>query len=173
MNQQCLLIGSLTERLILLEQWEEAPREDFAPVDLGELVREVVSPIVQLQPKRFVRIEGEHCFRATVDIDDFRYAVSNIVENALKYTTGPVLVRLREEGDRSLVEISDTGPGMKAEDAERAFDRFFRGGRRDVEGSGLGLAIAKRAIERAGGSIVLDTALDRGSRFTISLPKSK
>lgn len=170
MNQQCLLIGSLVERLILLEQWEEDPPENFVPIDLGVLLREIVDPIVLLQPERFIRIVGDDHVFAAVDIDEFRYAVTNILENALKYTVGSVLITLRGADGRSIVEIADEGPGMKAEDAERAFDRFFRGGRRDVEGSGLGLAIAKRAIEHAKGQISLETTVDRGSRFTISLP---
>jgi two-component system, OmpR family, sensor kinase len=170
MNQQCLLIGSLVERLILLEQWEEEPREDLASVDLAVLIREIVDPIVLSQPERSIRILAAERVYAAVDVDDFRYAVTNILENALKYTAGAVTIALRKEGARSLVEIADEGPGMKAEDARRAFDRFFRGGRRDVGGSGLGLAIAKRAIERAKGEIALETAVSGGSLFMISLP---
>jgi two-component system, OmpR family, sensor kinase len=173
MNQQCLLIGSLVERLILLEQWEEDTHEDPAPIDLGVLIREIVDPLVLSQPKRSIRILDDDRVFAAVDIDEFRYAVTNILENALKYTLGSVLITLRTTGERSLVEIADEGPGMKAEDAQRAFDRFFRGGRRDVEGSGLGLAIAKRAIEHAKGRISLETTVDRGSRFAISLPACK
>lgn len=170
MNQQCLLIGSLVERLILLEQWEEEPREDLVPINLGVLLREIIDPLVLSQPKRSIRIVGDDHVFAAVDIDEFRYAVTNILENALKYTLGSVVITLRIAGERSLVEIADEGPGMKAEDAQRVFDRFFRGGRRDVEGSGLGLAIAKRAIENAKGRISLETTVDCGSRFAISLP---
>lgn len=170
MHQQCLSIGSLVERLILLEQWEEAVHEPLLPSDLGELMREIVDPIARSQPHRSIHVTEEKRAFAAIDSDDFRHAVTNILENALKYTNGAIAISLREHQERVLVAISDEGPGLKPQDAERAFDRFFRGGRRDVEGSGLGLAIAKRAIERAHGSITLETAPDRGSCFTISLP---
>jgi signal transduction histidine kinase len=54
----------------------------------------------------------------------------------------------------------------------QAFERFYRGPRRDIDGSGLGLSIARRALERAGGKLELQSDPDRGSRFTLTLPRA-
>jgi signal transduction histidine kinase len=68
------------------------------------------------------------------------------------------------------VRISDQGPGIVAEEREAIFDRFYRGRTRgEVEGSGLGLAIAKRAVERAGGSLALLETSPAGTTFAIRL----
>ena len=68
------------------------------------------------------------------------------------------------------IAIADEGPGIAPEDREAIFERFYRGASRgEIEGSGLGLAIAKRAIERAGGTLRLDTTVSRGTRFIIAL----
>jgi signal transduction histidine kinase len=70
------------------------------------------------------------------------------------------------------IAVADHGPGMSPDEERHAFDRFFRGPlHRAVAGSGLGLAIARRAIERANGTLDLETAPGRGSRFTIELPR--
>ena len=68
------------------------------------------------------------------------------------------------------IAVADAGPGIPLEDRDAIFERFFRGASRgEVEGSGLGLAIARRAIERAGGTLRLDTTPERGTRFIIAL----
>ena len=77
-------------------------------------------------------------------------------------------------GERVEVEVADEGPGMTCDELGHAFDRFYRGAtRRGIDGSGLGLAIAKRAVERAGGSIEARSEPGAGSRFTIVLPAYK
>jgi signal transduction histidine kinase len=72
---------------------------------------------------------------------------------------------------RVVVSVTDAGPGMSPDQVERAFDRFFRGRRRDVEGSGLGLAIAKRAAERSGATLVIESDVERGTRLTLTFPR--
>ncbi|MGZ3515891.1 MAG: sensor histidine kinase [Vulcanimicrobiaceae bacterium] len=67
----------------------------------------------------------------------------------------------------------DRGPGMTEEELARIFDRFYRGARRDVAGSGLGLSIAKRAVERAHGTLVAESTPGSGSRFIIALPRAQ
>jgi signal transduction histidine kinase len=68
------------------------------------------------------------------------------------------------------ITVADRGPGIDAADREAIFDRFYRGSLRgEVEGSGLGLAIAKRALERAGGTLKLASTSPKGSTFVIGL----
>jgi two-component system OmpR family sensor kinase len=170
MNRQSLIMGSLIEKLMLLDRWEEHRGERPGAVDVGRLVQDVVSPIAEAAPSRSVRIAVAGGELAAIDPIDLTHALTNIVDNALKYTSGAIEVDVARGGPGLQISISDEGPGMSADEVRHAFDRFFRGARRDVDGSGLGLAIARRAIERAGGTLALQSDPVSGSRFTIGLP---
>jgi signal transduction histidine kinase len=99
-------------------------------------------------------------------------AVKNVVENAVRYAPeSPVEVRVERDGENAVLEIADRGPGMAPLDVEHAFDRFYRGSSHgEVDGSGLGLAIAKRAVERMGGTIALQSAAGAGTTVTMRFP---
>jgi signal transduction histidine kinase len=101
--------------------------------------------------------------------------LDNLVSNALKFTPagGRVVVRLRAEGQRAVVEVEDTGAGISAADQERLFERFFRTAsatERAVQGTGLGLSIAKAIAEGHGGTIAVRSAEGAGTTFRIELP---
>jgi len=170
MNRQSSIMGSLIDKLMLLDRWEGHRDERPGPIDVGQLVQDVVAPIAESNPARTVRIAAAAGELAAIDPIDLTHALTNIVDNALKYTAGPIDVAVRRQGNRLSIDIGDEGPGMSADEVRHAFDRFYRGTRRDVEGSGLGLAIARRAIERAGGTLALASDPNGGSCFTIELP---
>lgn len=104
------------------------------------------------------------------DPEQVRGIFGNLVENGRRYGGGNVHVAARREDGFAVVEVTDEGPGIPAEDRERVFDRFYRApGLRSTPGSGLGLAIARQATVRIGGSLqLLDS--DRGARFEVRLP---
>jgi PAS domain S-box-containing protein len=109
------------------------------------------------------------------DYDKIMLAMHNLLSNALKYTPagGQITVRADAEGDQFLMEVSDTGIGMKQEDAERIFEKFYRA--RDervseITGTGLGLSLAREVIRLHGGDISVDSQVDQGSTFRLSLP---
>ncbi|MBD5635327.1 MAG: HAMP domain-containing histidine kinase [Candidatus Eremiobacteraeota bacterium] len=172
MNRQSQIMASLIDKLMLLDRWDSDPERGrpVEAIDVGRLVEDVVTPIADLQPARNVRIDAPSGPLAAIDPSDLTHAITNILDNALKYTPGEIDVAVRESGSRVIVEIADRGPGMSREEVAHAFDRFFRGARRDVDGSGLGLSIARRALERAGGTLSLESDPELGSRFTLSLP---
>lgn len=102
-------------------------------------------------------------------------AVSNLVENALKYGKegGHVTLSGRIEGDACLLEVADDGPGISPEHLPRIFERFYRvdkGRSRALGGTGLGLSIAKHIVESHGGTLRVESRLGAGTRFTILLP---
>ena len=104
-----------------------------------------------------------------------REAITNIVDNAIKYSPrgSSIEVRVRAEGDHAVLDIADEGAGIAAEHRERIFDRFFRldqGRSRDSGGTGLGLAIAKWAVEVNGGRITVEGGSNGGAVFRITLP---
>jgi two-component system, OmpR family, sensor histidine kinase MprB len=109
---------------------------------------------------------------AIADRGEVYEALVNVVDNAIKYAPGsPIRITTSVPHDGIVqIAVADDGPGIPPEDREVIFERFFRGASRgEVEGSGLGLAIAKRAIERAGGTLRLDTSVARGTTFVIAL----
>jgi len=173
MNRQSLIMGSLVEKLMLLDRWEDAQRGWAEPIAVGRLAHDVIAPLAEAQPLRDVRVDVGPGPLVAIDPSDLAHALTNIVDNALKYTRGAVGVSVVAGDDILEISIADEGPGMTPDEVAHVFDRFYRGARRDVEGSGLGLAIAKRAIERAGGTLSLQSDPRTGSRFTIALPATR
>lgn len=111
------------------------------------------------------------------DRDKILLAVSNLIGNALKYTPegGEVTVRFREDADRVVIDVSDTGLGISEDESELVFERFYRSKDQRIDGisgSGLGLPLARQVVRLHGGDITLVSAVGKGSTFTISLPKS-
>jgi signal transduction histidine kinase len=162
---------TIIEKLILLARMErEAP-----PVrDLIDLSSVAQRAIDALRPIAGDRVRFTRDGDATIIGDDTELyeAVRNVVENAVRYGQGaPVDVSVtRANGEASIV-VQDRGPGMQSVDVQHAFDRFYRGTTRgEVEGSGLGLAIAKRAVERLGGTIELDSRVNEGTIVKMHFP---
>jgi two-component system OmpR family sensor kinase len=106
------------------------------------------------------------------DAASLRTLLDNLLDNAIRYTpAGRVDVRVAREGDRAILEVEDTGPGIPPADRARVFDRFYRAEGAAQGGSGLGLAIVKRIVDKHGGSVeLLDPASSAGLRVRISLP---
>jgi two-component system OmpR family sensor kinase len=171
MNDQSRIMGALIDKLILLERWESVQTPDTAaPIDVGTLVADLISPIADAYPQRHFDVSTQSGVLAAIDPTELGYVVTNLADNAVKYGEGAIAVRVSARDGTALIEVADRGPGIPSTAATRVFDRFYRGTQRDVAGSGLGLAIVKRAVERAGGTISLDTS-PNGSHFTVELPR--
>jgi signal transduction histidine kinase len=107
------------------------------------------------------------------DADGLRQLLLALIDNAVKYTPAPGVVRLRlsRQDDAAVIELSDTGIGIAPADQERIFERFFRADpARSGGGAGLGLAIARWLAEAHGGRIEVDSELGSGSTFRVRLP---
>ncbi len=104
-----------------------------------------------------------------------RQVVTNLVDNAIKYTPsgGQVWVRLNRQGGNLLLRVSDTGVGIAPKDQEQLFQKFYRVRTPETEGipgTGLGLAIVRSIVEQHGGRIAVQSAAGQGSTFTVTLP---
>ena len=110
------------------------------------------------------------------DINLLEQAFSNIIQNSIKYTPsgGSVTVSTDEDDNSIRVKITDTGIGIPEKDLPHIFDRFYRVDKersRKFGGTGLGLSIAKWIIDNHGGTISVESKINNGTVFTISLPK--
>jgi len=148
-------------------------------LDLRNLARDVAASLGILAEERSQRldIEAPEPVMATVDRLVLREALTNVVDNAIKY--GPsgsrVLIQVSADRDRAVLEVRDEGPGVPPEHRERIFDRFFRvddGRSRQTGGTGLGLSIAKWAVDVNGGRISVGSGVPHGSVFRIELPRA-
>jgi two-component system, OmpR family, sensor histidine kinase MprB len=144
---------------------------DLSEVRLDDITEEACAEVHALSPER--RLDT-HCVPATVQGHAGRLGelVRILVDNALKYSPAdtPIEVAVADK-ERPVLSVRDHGPGISAEDRERAFDRFFRGATATgTSGSGLGLAIARSICERHGATIALEAAPAGGTIVTVSFP---
>ena len=113
---------------------------------------------------------------AAVDLDFMREILDNLIENAIKYTPdgGEVWVNARGDGDKVLINVTDTGIGISPEDAAHVFQKFYRvdnSQTRSIGGTGLGLYLVKQRVEALGGRVWVESAFGEGSTFFVSLPR--
>jgi signal transduction histidine kinase len=115
---------------------------------------------------------AEEAQELTGDADRLEQALQNLVANALRYTPDEGRIELNAErrGDRTVLTVRDSGPGVPTDQIDQIFERFYKadGSRRTAGGSGLGLSIVKAIIQRHGGAILVRN--ENGAVFEISLP---
>jgi signal transduction histidine kinase len=162
---------TLIDNLVLLARMEGADVRPPEPFELCPLLDEMVDARRLLHPG--LPIELDCAVDATVigNQTEIHEAIANVLDNAIKYAPGaPIRIATQASDSGVDVTIADRGPGIHPDDRVGIFDRFYRGVTRgDVEGSGLGLAIAKRAVERAGGTLVLAGTSPAGTTFALHL----
>jgi len=159
LNTATTRIAKLAEQLLVLARSgavEEADAELSLHSIIGQLLAEVAPVIAQRRID--IALEGDN-FTVRGSETALRLALSNLIENALFYTdqASEVVIRLSVDaaGQYGVIEVRDQGPGLAAEDMEKAFNRFWRAPTNKSNGTGLGLAIAREAAERLGGQVSL------------------
>lgn len=124
----------------------------------------------------FSATEGVDVY-ANTNATDVAVALDNLLANAIAYTeTGGVRVALSAADDTIAVAVTDTGLGIPAKDLPRVFERFYRVDRsrtRDSGGTGLGLALVRHVVERAGGTVDIESQPGSGTTLTITLPRAR
>ncbi|GAA4719959.1 ATP-binding protein [Nocardioides conyzicola] len=159
---------------------EGSLRIRYADADLTALVRDAVEAARQDAAGRGIEIavEAPVSLVARVDEQRIRQVLDNLLSNALKYsrTGGSVVATLHETSDAVVLEVSDTGIGIAADEVEHVFARFFRGGgalEQHIPGTGLGLNIVSSIVAAHGGEVSLESELGRGSTFRVVLPRTE
>ncbi len=146
------------------------------PTDLAVLATDVVAGFDPQAEEGGVALAVESDAVPALQLDPrrIRQVLGNLLSNALRHTPsgGRITVRVRSLPDAVELEVADTGTGMDASTAERAFERFWRAG--DAAGAGLGLAIVRDLVQAHGGEASLTSAPGSGTvvrcRFPVAVP---
>jgi signal transduction histidine kinase len=167
------LVDNLLES-VRMEGGEETIRR--APVALDEVVEEGVALVAPLLRQREQQTEIDLPYPGiTLDGDAPRLiqVIVNLLANASRYSPDGTIIRIgaTDEGTRCRLWVEDEGPGLPPGTEDSIFDRFSRGGEGEPGGMGLGLWFVKSIVERHGGEIHARSLPERGSRFTMTLPK--
>ncbi len=177
--EQSERLSMLTENVLSFARMEEGKKDfRFESVDIGVLLEDIVSAIRDRVSHDGFELELKmvSSFPAIqVDSASITQAVTNLIDNAIKYSgeLKRVIVRVFVEDHTLAISVRDFGIGIKKEELNRIFDRFYRGGdelTRTVKGSGLGLTLVKQIAKAHKGNVRVVSEPGRGSTFTIKLP---
>jgi signal transduction histidine kinase len=181
LHSQSLLLARLITDLRDLSLAQAGQLQlNFQAIDAGPVVRETLEALAPLADERGVvlRVDVPRPLpRIDADPDRLRQIVQNLVENAVRFTpaggTVQVMMSADDAGEVRLA-VTDTGVGIDAADLPYIFRHFYRADQsrtRSSGGTGLGLAIVKSLVEAHGGRVAVDSAVGRGSTFTVTFPQ--
>lgn len=165
---------------LLLEVYRyEAGRKEltFSRFDFYETIQEIANELTPIAKEKQLTLQCNcsEAFDRTLVGDrlELRRVFANIIGNAIKFTdAGTVSIYLDRQGDKSILEIKDTGIGISLQDQKNLFERF-RQGRHKRSGSGLGLHLSHRIVAAHGGRIEVCSEIGEGSVFRIYLPTNR
>ncbi len=174
-------MGLLVEDLLLLARLDERRPLATEPVDLTVLAADAVENAHAVAPEREVLLElpGSGPLNVTGDEARLRQVIGNLVTNALTHTPpgASVKVRLSRGPGRAVLEVTDTGPGLSPDQAQRVFERFYRADpsrsrRAGGTGTGLGLSIVAAIVAAHDGTVEVDSAPGEGATFRVTIPST-
>ncbi|NLK38531.1 MAG: cell wall metabolism sensor histidine kinase WalK [Epulopiscium sp.] len=161
--------------LVKLDQ-KEIPLT-FVETDIANLVRDIIKRLTPLAAAKNIDIEYEQIKDVFADVDTVKItlAISNLVDNAVKYTPegGSVKITLDADHQNAFISVSDTGIGIPDEEIGKIFDRFYRVDKtrdRETGGTGLGLSITHSTVLMHNGSIKVNSKEKEGTTFLVRIP---
>ncbi|MFG2038553.1 sensor histidine kinase [Dactylosporangium sp. NPDC048998] len=177
-------MGLLVDDLLLLARMDQQRPLEKKPVDLLSLATDALIDARVTATGHRLRLRTASSDDDEADVEPpivlgdearLRQVVQNLLSNALSHTPAgtEVTVLVGTDAEHAILEVSDNGPGMSAEDASRVFERFYRtdpSRTRALGGSGLGLSIVAALVAAHGGEVTLRTAPGEGATFRVSIP---
>jgi two-component system sensor histidine kinase CiaH len=167
-------LTSLVDDLLLLARSDSgAVNLERVPIHLDDVAADAAAALAQPAAAAGVRVEVDPAPTAAIgDPARLRQLVMILVDNAIRHSPRGSAVRVvvRPTGEAASVAVEDAGPGVRPEDRDRVFDRFWRAPGAPAGGTGLGLAIAKWIADHHDGSISVDASPAGGARFEVTIP---
>ncbi len=162
----------------LLNAWKQGFKVTWEKLSLQDSIDELVRQFNSVFEKRNVSIKVDYQLsRNVIEADPIHFpnAISNLIENAIKYSGGSPKVEIscKDEGNMLIISVKDHGFGIPEKLREKIFERYFRvarGRSADVHGFGIGLSYVKQVIEAHGGVIRVDSTEGVGTTFTVMVP---
>ncbi len=178
-RQQTIRLDRIVQDLLHLSRFDSSERaKSVTRVDLPGLLRQVYQAksydAADAGVELALDLQAES-LEITGEAEALNQLVTNLVDNAIKYTSegGEVTLRLLRRGAMANVEVQDNGMGISPDETQRIFERFYRVDRarsRDLGGTGLGLAIVKHIAQAHKGSVSVDSQIGLGSTFCVQIP---
>ena len=164
----------ITDLLSLVKMDKKAADLNITHMDINQLLEDILKRLRPIADKRNIDLILD-CFRpveADVDEVKFTLAISNLVENGIKYNVDDGWVRVSLDADHKYfyVTVADSGMGIPEDSIERIFERFYRVDKshsKEIGGTGLGLAIVKHIVAQHNAALHLDSELDEGTTIEI------
>jgi signal transduction histidine kinase len=176
-NEVDRMVTITNDLLALVKVDQRGQSLNIAPTDINTLVEDILKRLSPLAEKKKVVLLYEEVRPVQIDADEIKLAlaISNIVENGIKYTPrgGTVKVVVDSDHQNVFITIQDTGIGIPEEEQDKIFNRFYRVDKtrdRDTGGTGLGLAISRSTVLLHDGSIRITSKPDEGSVFILRIP---
>lgn len=151
-------------------------QSQFRPCNMLEFVSQIVDSFRPYCEKKHIDLATSlhACAPVYLDVEKFDKVLYNLLSNAIKFTqsTGTIEVSLQAVSDRCLIQVKDTGIGIRPDQLPYLFERFRQAdgsASRSHEGSGLGLALVKELVELHGGQVSVESVYGEGTTFTIAL----
>ena len=168
-------LRGLTEDLLRLARGEDKTAVPCERVAFSDLLTDVADSLRPLAESKglTLRVQVPEGLTLTGDMDALIRLFVNLLDNAIKYTErGEIMLAARSEADELIVDVTDTGIGIRPAHLPRIFDRFYRvDTARSAGGAGLGLAIAQQITQAHGGRLEVRSTPGVGSTFSVCLPK--
>ncbi|MEG0326601.1 MAG: ATP-binding protein, partial [Cellulosilyticaceae bacterium] len=167
----------ITDLLTLVRLDQKEIPINIINTNLNEMTQAILKRLIPLAKKKDIKLIYESHKDIFVEIDEMKLtlAISNLIENAIKYTPegGEVRVILQSDLQDVFITVQDTGIGIAKEEQSRIFERFYRTDKtrnRETGGTGLGLSITYRTVIMHNGSIQVESEEGKGSIFTVQIP---
>ena len=174
-EQESVRMGGLVDDLLQLARLDQSRPLEAKPVDLTTLANDAAVDASAVQPERTIAVRGDVPVVVQGDEPRLRQVIANLIGNALVHTPtdSDIEIATSVEGRSGVLTVSDQGPGMAADVAARAFERFYRADparSRHQGGSGLGLSIVQAVVEAHGGVVGLESSPTQGTTVRVVLP---
>ena len=169
----------ITDLLSLVKMDKKAANLNIEHLNINQLLEDILRRLRPIADKRNIDLILDSFRPVEADVDEVKFtlAISNLVENGIKYNVDDGWVRVTLDADHKdfYVKVADSGMGIPQDSIDRIFERFYRVDKshsREIGGTGLGLAITRSAVTKHHGTIQVSSKEGEGTTFTVRIPLS-